>query len=78
MMPIMHPSNESSNQKNTNAQSMIDSKEAALNVAVKRMVESSEMAEAAKEKTDEASILLQEYHKRNCKKVRIMINDDHS
>ena len=57
---------------------MIDSKESALSVAVKRMVESSEMVEASKDKSDEASILLQEHHKRNWKKVRIMMNDDHS
>ena len=52
--------------------------ETALNVAIKRMVEHSKMTEASKDNADEASVLLQEHHKRNCNKAHIMMSDDHN
>ena len=76
MTPMMKPSNDSNNKTNNNAPIMIDSKETTLNLAVKHTVESSKMAEVSKDNADEASVLLQEYHKRNCKKFRIMMSDD--
>ena len=78
MKPMVFPTNDSNCNTNNNTPSTTESKETALNEAVKRMVGSSKMDEASKEKMDEASVLLQEHHKHNCKKVRIMMKNYHN
>ena len=72
---MMSPNDSNPNVSN-NAPRMIDTKDTALNAAIKRIVEYSKMAEASKDKTDEASILIQKCHERDHKKVRMMMNDD--
>ena len=74
--PTMMPPNGSNPNVDNNAPNITEIKDTALNVSIKLMVESSKMTEASKDKTDHASVLIQEHHKRNCKKVRMMMNND--
>ena len=60
--------NDSNSNVNNNPSALNEFKDAALNLAVRHMAESSEMNESAQDKTDEASQLVKDNHKCNCKK----------